>query len=50
MPTFDKRKMLINHLSTIVDDLQNGYDGFMYLYDYFFDAEGREKAPPIDRW
>lgn len=50
MPTFDKRKMLINHLSTIVDDLQNGYDGFMYLYDYFFDAEGREVAPPIDRY
>lgn len=46
----DKRTLLINHLSCIVDDLQNGYDGFMYLYDLFFDANGVEIAPPIDRY
>lgn len=30
---YEKRQKLINKLRRIITDLENGYSGFMYLYD-----------------
>ena len=36
----EKRTELINFLKRVTKDLENGFDGFLYLYDHFFDFEG----------
>ena len=36
----EKRIKLIDFLKRVTKDLENGFDGFLYLYDHFFDFEG----------
>lgn len=37
----EKRAALISTLNRISDDLEKGYDGFMYLYDVIVEASSR---------
>lgn len=36
----EKRIKLIDFLNKVTKDLEDGYGGFLYLYDHFFDFEG----------
>lgn len=36
----EKRIKLIDFLKRATKDLENGFDGFLYLYGHFFDFEG----------
>lgn len=36
----EKRIKLIDFLKKVTKDLEDGYGGFLYLYDHFFDFEG----------